>query len=149
MNLIKLKLKRLYSDDFHTIGALYINKVFECFTLEDPFREEKIYGSTRIPAGEYCIKLRKFGGLHEKYSIKFSFHQGMLHLQEVPEFTNIYIHIGNTPVDTLGCILVGKYVGFRRIANSTDAYIDLYNKLLPYFNSDNSHVFIKIVDETK
>lgn len=127
-----LKLKRIIKTDSNTIGLLFIDGVFECFTLEDLPHEPKIYGKTRIPSGSYQIKFRKEGTLHEKYSKKFpETHRGMLHLQNVTGFQYIYIHIGNKDEDTLGCILVGSYpsTDFKTLISSTTAYTRLYNKL--------------------
>ena len=35
---------------------------FLAYTLEDEYREEKVYGETRIPNGTYELGLRKVGG---------------------------------------------------------------------------------------
>lgn len=89
----------------HTIGQLYIDGDFFCFTLEDVVREEegvpvekwKIKHETAIPMGTYDIKL--------VHSPKFGVDSPWL--QNVPGFTEILIHAGITHKDTSGCILVG------------------------------------------
>ena len=94
------------SDD--TLGLLFIDDEFSCFTLEDEYRDVKVPGETRIPAGEYSILLRTEGGLQKKYRKRFArIHAGMLWLQDVPGFKWIYIHCGNRDEHTDGCILVG------------------------------------------
>ena len=152
MNLIKLELIRYTRSSTTTLGQLFIRKKYECFTLEDGYRETKIYGKTRIPAaGQYQIKLRTQGRLHEKYKLDFpSFHIGMLHLQDVPNFSYIYMHIGTTHIDTLGCPLVGKApsVDKLRLYNSTDAYENMYKQIAPLVADEkNNYVYIKIKDE--
>lgn len=47
---MKLLLKREPHPDY-TVGKLYVDGEYECFTLEDPVRETKIYGQTAIPYG--------------------------------------------------------------------------------------------------
>ena len=62
----------------------------------------------RIPAGIYDVRLRKIGGFDGRYKKKFAgFHRGMLHIQDVPNFKYVLIHIGNTDKNTAGCLLVG------------------------------------------
>ena len=59
----------------------------------------------------------------------------MLHLQDVPNFTYILIHAGNTDESTSGCLIVGETQqdldlsddGF--IGHSGKAYLKLYNKV--------------------
>jgi hypothetical protein len=59
----------------------------------------------------------------------------MLHLQDVPNFTYILIHAGNTDEHTSGCLIVGETQqdldisddGF--IGHSGKAYLKLYNKV--------------------
>ena len=59
----------------------------------------------------------------------------MLHLQDVPNFTYILIHAGNTDEHTSGCLIVGETQqdldisddGF--VGHSGKAYVKLYNKM--------------------
>ena len=121
-----------------TNGLLFINGIFECFTLEDEVRDVKVHSETAIPLGEYEIKLRTVGGFHAKYTDRYgaAFHKGMLELQDVPNFKYILIHTGNTDQHTAGCLLVGETQqdldkgkdGF--IGGSGDAYKKMYPKVL-------------------
>ena len=138
---MKLKVIRYSSQKDSTNGALFVENDdlsldFLCYTLEDEYRKEKIRSETRIPSGEYKIKLRKEGGFHAKYSKRFSeIHIGMLHIIDVPNFEYILIHCGNTDEHTAGCLLVGdsqennilKKDGF--IGSSTQAYKRIYPKI--------------------
>lgn len=127
---MKLQLLRLYDSGKATVGVLYIDGKFECWTLEDEKRDVKVKGETRIPEGTYEIKLRTEGTHHTDYAKKFSFHKGMLHLQNVPNFQFILIHIGNTEKDTDGCILLGKQAtSIPSILESTEAYKQMYPKV--------------------
>jgi len=132
-----------------TAGLLLIDNVFEGFTLEDGFNRQKIAGQTRIPKGFYNIKLRTEGGMHASYSDKYPWHQGMLHLQDVPDFTWIYFHIGNFVSDTAGCILVGDSASNKeedfKIFNSTEAYQRFYLKVLFTLNK-GEEVYARITD---
>lgn len=133
---MKLRLIRIASGGNDTIGVLYAvddagNHSVLAFTLEDEERAEKVRGETRIPAGVYEVRLRAEGGHHKRYAEKFpDIHRGMLHLQDVPGFKWILIHIGNTDDDTAGCILVGNsalIIGCsRNIQRSTAAYRRVY-----------------------
>ena len=109
---------------------------FLCYTLEDESREKKVYGETCIPEGEYRINFRREGGYHAKYSKRFAdIHMGMLEVCDVPGFTYILLHCGNTDEDTAGCLLLGdtqennniKKNGF--IGKSTQAYKRVYPKI--------------------
>lgn len=105
---MKITLARYSPGGHSTLGGLYVDDVWQCFTLEDPVREEKVYGETAIPAGEYEITLRREGGFHGRYQARFpDIHTGMLWVRDVPNYKWILIHIGNTPAHTMGCILVG------------------------------------------
>jgi hypothetical protein len=133
---MKLTLKRNPSKAEWTTGKLFINDVFECFTVEDQQQIIKVMHETRIPAGTYDISLRDFGGHHERYKVKFKeIHRGMLWLRNVPGFQHILIHVGNTDDDSSGCILVctvvddEKGIGYK----STEAYLKLYRKVVDAF----------------
>lgn len=125
-----LRLERLVSDRESTAGALFVDGKFMCWTLEDGFRAEKVAKETRIPAGAYRIKLRTEGGMHPRYQARFgNLHQGMLWLQDVPNFEWVYLHVGNTHEHTEGCILVGEGVNARHGDMSLQASRDAYRRL--------------------
>ncbi len=133
---MKLEVLRFSSDSDSTLGVLFDTtneRKFLCFTLEDEFREIKLNGETRIPAGTYNVTLRTEGGFNQRYNEKFGtdFNKGMLWVRDVPGFEYILIHIGNSDNDTEGCLLVGDTQtqnitknGF--IGSSTDAYTRIY-----------------------
>lgn len=133
---MKLDVIRFQMGADATNGLLFIDDVFECYTLEDEYRDVKVMHETCIPEGEYDIIYRKVGGFHTKYSARYGAeHKGMLWLQDVPGFTYILIHSGNTDQHTSGCLIVGETQtdldrtkdGF--IGNSGDAYKKLYKKV--------------------
>ena len=109
---MKLKVVRFSSQEDSTSGLLFLEKngglEFLCYTLEDEYRDSKIRGETRVPAGTYKIELRSEGGFHKRYSRKYGrMHKGMLQITNVPGFEYILIHTGNTDEHTAGCLLVG------------------------------------------
>ena len=128
---MNLLVKRETESSEWTQGKLYVDNVYECFTLEDQKQVVKVMHETRIPGGTYKVKLREFGGHHEKYKVKFpDFHKGMLWLQDVPGFHDILIHIGNTDDDSSGCLLVGMTFTNGKVTSSTIAYTNLYKKVV-------------------
>ena len=101
-----------------TIGKMYADGVFECFTLEPTVRPPgvKVPGKTAIPEGRYQVIISP--------SPKFGFDTP--HVMDVPDFSAIEMHIGNFPQDTEGCTLVGKvYTAGNSILESKDAFHDL------------------------
>lgn len=122
---MKLTLKRIALKPDYTIGKLYIDGKYFCDTLEDRVRklpaEKKIPGRTAIPSGTYLISVT--------YSPKFG--RDLPLVENVPYFTGIRIHRGNTPQDTAGCILVGENKAIGKVLNST-----LYEKELTEMLSD-------------
>lgn len=114
-----------------TLGVLTVNGD-DYQTLEPTVRNQKIMGITAIPPGQYKLLLRTEGGMHAQYLAKFGpdFHKGMLWLQDVPNFEDVYIHIGNFPRDTHGCILIGNdrgsSAGLPAVMDSTSAYKAMY-----------------------
>lgn len=130
---MRLKAKLEDEDDMTTLSKLYVDSNFQCWTLEDGYREEKEFGKTRIPAGIYDIKFRTAGTWHEKNK-KMGLVCGALHLQDVPNFTTILIHPGNYHENTEGCILPGKGhghddEGHLAVWSSKTAYKELYAKV--------------------
>ena len=97
---IQLTLNRWQKGFDFTNGSIYIDSKFICYTLEDQLREPgvKVPGNTCIGYGRYRITL--------EWSLKHKCIVPLLH--NVPNFTEIEIHWGNSIYDTEGCILVGS-----------------------------------------
>lgn len=152
---MKLEVLRISSQSDSTNGILFDTtngRKFLAYTLEDEYRETKVKGETRIPAGTYKIKLRKEGGFHGKYTTKYgSMHKGMLHVQDVPGFDYILIHTGNTDEHTDGCLLVGntqtENIGTKDgfIGSSVNAYKRIYPPIAKELE-DGGDVEITYVD---
>lgn len=108
---MKLTLKRLHKTDKSTIGELYVDGKFECYTLEDVEREVKIKSETAIPKGTYIVGI----------TLSNRFKRLLPILLNVPNFEGVRVHSGNSNHDTEGCILVGTtrskdYIGSSRLA---------------------------------
>jgi len=143
MNIV---LKRFADNGSATLGIIHIDDEY-CFTVEDTHRDKKVYGETRIPQGMYEIKLRDEGEMNAKYKKRYPIHEGMLWLQDVENFEWVYIHIGNTDDDSLGCILVNDSLNSKyfRGSNSRDAYLRIYKKIVKEINKGEK-VSIIIID---
>ena len=116
-----IEVKRFEFKDTHTVGKMYVDGIYECYTLEDAIRNgTKIIGKTAIPIGEYKLIVDA--------SVRFK--QDMPHILNVPDFTGVRIHAGNTSADTDGCILLGStWSGKDFIGNSKIAYKKFFDKL--------------------
>lgn len=103
-----------------TIGELLWNGAFQCFTLEDTCRNgPKILGDTAIPPGKYEVQI--------SYSTRFK--RDLPILMNVPNFTGVRIHMGNSAKDTSGCILIGKEKSRNWIGKSKEAFDSLFPKI--------------------
>ena len=154
---MRLELYRYSSEKDSTLGLIFLvddetnKKDFLCFVLEDEKRAIKVYGETRIPEGTYQIKYRKEGGYHNKYTKRFEgIHRGMLEISDVPGFTYILLHCGNSDNDTDGCLLVGNVVsqnitkdGF--LGQSTECYKRIYPIIADILDTQK-HLSIKIIN---
>lgn len=140
-----------------TLGRLYVDGVpsrrFECFTLEDERRTEKVAGETCIPPGSYEIKLRHGSPKFGKYDQRWEWHNGMLWLQDVPDFEYVYIHPGNDDDDTDGCIIPGQVPiilpdGEFEVRKSRDAYAEVYRKCMLAIDA-GSRVVIHVMEDER
>ena len=100
---MKIVLTRDDCTDKRTLGTMLFPDGYVCQTLEDPVRPSgvKIAGDTAIPSGIYPVTITmstRFGKL-------------LPLLSNVPNFSGIRIHPGNTTADTQGCVLVAKSRG--------------------------------------
>lgn len=123
MKALELKLQRdVLSDDF-TLGKLYVDNKFFAHTCEDRDRKleaggVKVATRTAIPRGRYKVVV----------SFSQRFQKPLPQVLDVPGFTGIRIHGGNTAEDTEGCVLVGKVRttnGVARCAERLSTLIDL------------------------
>ena len=135
---MKIEVNRIFKGLNYTIGELSVNNNYVCDTLEDRVRPEgeKVYGETAIPAGTYTVVL--------SYSNRFK--KVMPEIQNVPNFTGVRIHCGNSSKDTEGCLLVGKWDGKTEnwISDSKNSYNKLYPLLEEAFNKkENITITIK------
>jgi len=106
---MKLLLKRIYFGDTYTVGQLYEVTDYGqsplCYVLEDKVREVegqdvkvwKEQNKTAIPKGVYDVRITFSNRFQSKLPL----------LDNVPGFTGVRIHSGNSSKDTEGCLLVG------------------------------------------
>ena len=127
-----------YSDNKDdTLGLFFLDGRFCSYTLEDEYRKDKIKGETRIPAGEYLIRIREEDTpLTLKYRGKYAWFENHIEILDIPNFKGVYIHIGNYDENTDGCVLLGdaannNTIGKGVISYSTNAYERFYKEVFP------------------
>ena len=123
----ELTVVRQFSRNGFTPGELLWNGQHQCWTCEDVIREIpgqpvetwKIPNETAIPAGRYSVV------------IDFSehFHRDLPHVLDVPGFSGIRIHTGNTAADTEGCLLIGDMRTGTGVAQSVLEFNVFFPKL--------------------
>lgn len=145
---MKAKIIRIAQGKQSTLSHLYIDGIFQCYLLEDKIRMVKIPKQTAIPEGQYSLRLNTWGGMNATYRQKFpKLHKGMIEINGLPQFSFVYIHIGNTHLQTAGCPLCG--LGFElvngdyRVVQSKDAYLMIYPKLLAIAESEDKSICIE------
>ena len=153
---MNLLLQRYSDNGNSTLGMLFQvatpKPVFKCYTLEDEHRDIKLKGQTRIPAGKYQVKLRReVTNLTKKYQEKYPWFKFHLEICNIPNFTGVYIHIGNNDGHTDGCLLVGdatvnNMIRPGVISESTNAFQRLYIELVKYLESGKT-ITLTIQDE--
>ncbi len=117
---MKVVVKRTDFTAVSTIGELYVDGSFFCYTLEDIVRDgPKVMHETAIPEGTYKVII----------NMSNRFKRLMPLLLDVPGFEGIRIHAGNKAGDTSGCLLVGMTKGSNFIGQSVTAYDALFSKM--------------------
>lgn len=140
---MKIIVKRKYFRDSYTIGVLQVENPetgkFEyfCDTLEprriDWTREKKVAGRTAIPEGCYRVDL----------SYSRTYKRQMPYLLNVPNFTGIMIHTGNSAKDTRGCILVGRNTIVGKVTESRTSFQKLF-RMIKEAIEDGEDVWVKV-----
>lgn len=121
-----LQLQRITRSSDSTIGKLFVDGEFMCFTLEPGLSSPK----GPIPRGSYIVKLE-----HSPH-----FQRITPHLHNIPGFTFVEIHPGNTAADTHGCILVGEVHGLNAVYQSRAAF----KELMTHLTARPDHITIQI-----
>jgi hypothetical protein len=133
---MELTLDRKQLDPGFTIGDLYVDGVWECFTCEDTVRAPgapKVFGQTAIPAGRYEVVITPSP----------HFGRDLPLLVGVPGFDGVRIHPGNTAADTEGCVLVGRLRWPKGVGESKLAFEALFPKIQAAIAAGDK-VFIEI-----
>ncbi|WP_411971311.1 DUF5675 family protein [Sphingobacterium sp. Lzh-3] len=126
-----IKVLRTKQGKHSTLSEIYLNNQFVCYGLENIPRPVKIRGETAIPAGLYPLGFNRDGAMNGRYYDDYpKMHRGMLEIRDIPNFSCVYFHKGNSYRQTAGCILVGsQYVledGDYHLLASGIAYKKLY-----------------------
>jgi hypothetical protein len=128
-----VKVVRKWFTEESTIGEMFIDGVFLCYTLEDKDRNlkhtdsllwiktRKVYGKTAIPTGTY-----KCG-----FTISNRFKRVLPEIFNVKGYTGVRIHAGNTAEDTHGCLLLGNKKAYDKIFESRLAMQEFFLKVAP------------------
>lgn len=145
---MRTKIIRVAEGKQSTLSQLYIDDIFQCYLLEDKIRDVKIPKQTAIPKGNYSLRLNTWGGMNAEYRQKFpKLHKGMIEINGLPNFSFVYIHIGNTFKQTAGCPLCGfgfeMVNGDYQVLRSKDAYQMIYPKLLALAQDKHNGISIE------
>jgi len=116
-NFMKLRVERGIDDGKSVMGQLFVDDVWECWTLEPS--NDAAYPC--IPEGTYPIELL--------FSPRFG--EITPHIQGVKGRSFIELHPGNSPTDTEGCVLVGETESADWVGSSRLAFIALMALLTP------------------
>lgn len=115
-----INVERSDKNNNRTIGSMYIDDEWVCYTEEPPVRTgPKVLGHTAIPAGTYRVIIT-----HSPH-----FNKDLPLLVNVPDFEGVRIHSGNTVADTEGCILVGLNRTTDTVTESRLAFSKVFAKI--------------------
>ncbi|MFC7522327.1 DUF5675 family protein [Parapedobacter sp. GCM10030251] len=143
----QIRIVRVAQGKNSTLSHLYIGGLFACYLLEDAIRPEKIPGLTCIPEGEYGLSLNSWAGMNTRYAPRYPrLHQGMIEITEIPNYSLVFIHIGNYHTQTAGCPLTGSYWQLvdddYRVLHSAAAYKYVYPLLVKEIKQGNDRVLV-------
>lgn len=139
---MKILVDRKWKKDAYTISNLYIDGVKMCNVIEDKDRGlkssdgvtaislKKVKGQTAIPTGTYEVSIDYVSPKYKKSSTMVAYNGAkMPRLLNVPGYSGILIHPGNTAKDTEGCLIPGKNDTVGRVSNSTYWFKQIYEKM--------------------
>ncbi len=150
--MIDIRVDRISQIGDTTLSRIFIDNEPICYGLEDIYRDVKVYGETRIPAGTYPLTRRYEGKHFRKYNRTYR-HKSSLWIRDVPNFKWIMIHAGNTAADTEGCLLTGSSVTMRNgsdfVTASVEAYRRLYTLISKRIDSEGATITFRDLDRCR
>lgn len=144
---MELKVIRKEFTDLYTIGELYINDKFFCYTMEDvdrglteddpltKLKKIKVPKRTAIPYGEYRVIL--------SFSKKLG--RFLPLILDVPNCSGIRFHKGATQDWSAGCILIGM----KKVTGKLKSIVEAENQLMEILKSVNEiePIYVKIIKD--
>ena len=156
---MELTLKRIALRSEYTIGKLYVDGKYVCDTIEDTVRdldkdgkfangELKIPGKTAIPYGRYEVTMKvrspKYSNF-TKYSWAKKYDGYLPRLLNVYQFDGVLMHVGNSALDSEGCIIVGENKVVGKVINSVNTFRRLMDDYLVPAKKRNENIVIAII----
>lgn len=123
-----LVLERQEFTDKSTIGSIYYNGDFICYSLELPWRDNE-RGKSCIPVGEYELEYHQYKNYLDTYALvgeTVSHWCGEDRLQRCA----ILLHPANEPHEIDGCIAPGLEKGVDMVDLSAKAFRKLHNTII-------------------
>ena len=156
---MELRLKRIALRSEYTIGKLYVDGEYVADTIEDTVRdldkdgkfangEVKIPGKTAIPYGRYEVTMKvrspKYSNF-TKYSWAKKYDGYLPRLLNVYQFDGVLMHVGNSALDSEGCIIVGENKVVGKVINSVNTFRRLMDDYLVPAKKRNENIVIAII----
>lgn len=141
---MKLLVDRAWRKPTYTISRLFVDGERFGEVLEDTDRglkqtdsigyilSKKVYSETAIPSGTYVVRMDVVSPKYAAVKWYRDLCGGrMPRLEKVPGFDGILIHPGggNGPLDTSGCLLVGRNTIVGKLTKSRDTFKALYSMM--------------------
>ena len=144
--MLHLTLFRKWKNTEYTIGQLFAGGRLICNTVEDSDRglnmymkeaeikRIKIQNETAIPVGTYKLAV----------SVSTKFKRKLIEVLNVPGYSGIRFHKGNTAKDSAGCIIPGENKVKGGVINSTH-YEELLTSMVESALNNKEETYLTII----
>ena len=144
--MLHLTLIRKWKKTEYTIGQLFAGGRLICNVIEDAdrglnqfmseaeLRRRKIIGETAIPVGTYKLGV----------SVSPKFGRKLVEVLNVPGYSGIRIHKGNTAKDSAGCLIPGNNTEKGKVTNSTK-YEELITSMVESAINNDEEAYLTII----
>lgn len=139
---------RYPSEKDWTLSEFYILGQLFGFGVEDEHKDVKVHGETRIPNGTYELELTNSPKFSSSYytskrvpeisrvkTEEFTEPHKLITLKNVPNFSRVLWHWGNTDDDTEGCYIVGSTIGLIKGQAAVLGSRKKYEQVYPVISS--------------